>query len=130
MIRELSVIYPDVFVAWANWYQAVDWNLYFDEPGDHAGEMETSAMMHIAPELVLPLEEAGDGAAKRFKVKALNEGWLSAQRAWTKVTKDTGVGNPSASTSAKGKKYLDDTAIKIADFLIDLSNTALDDFYE
>ena len=130
MIRELSVIYPDVFVAWANWYQAVDWNLYFDEPGDHAGEMETSAMMHIAPELVLPLSEAGDGHAKKFKVKALGENWVTAQRQWMKVTKDTGVGDPAKSTAEKGKIYLDDTAKKIGDFLVDLANTPLDDFYE
>lgn len=130
MIRELSVIYPDVFVAWANWFQAVDWNLYFDEPGDHAGEMETSAMMYIAPELVLPLSEAGDGKAKKYKIKALQEGWVTAQRQWTQVTKDTGVGNPAYSTADKGKKYLDDCAKKISEFLVELANTPLDDFYE
>ena len=130
MIRELSVIFPDVFVAWANWFQAVDWNLYFEHPGDHAGEMETSAMMHIAPELVLPLTEAGKGKAKNYKVKALREGWVSAQRKWTQVTQDTGVGNPALSTAEKGKKYLEDCAKNIAEFLVELADTPLDDFYE
>jgi len=130
MIRELSVIYPNVFVAWANWVGAVDWNLYFDEPGDHAGEMETSAMMHIAPELVLPLSVAGDGYAKKFKVKSFSESWVTAQRKWTEVTKDTGVGNPAKATPEKGEKYLNDCAKKIGEFLVDLANTPLDDFYE
>ena len=130
MIRELSVIYPDVFVAWANWYKAVDWNLYFDEPGDHAGEMETSAIMHIAPELVLPLSEAGNGHAKKYKVKAFSEGWVTAQRQWTQVTKDTGVGNPAKATAEKGRIYLEATAKKIGEFLVELAETPLDDFYE
>lgn len=130
VIREMSFFYPDVFICALNWFQAVDWNLYFDEPGDHAGEMETSAIMHIAPELVLPLEEAGDGHAKKFKLKAFKEGWVSAQRAWTKVTKDTGVGNPYAATAHKGEKYLEACAEKIGNFLYELAITPLDDMYE
>ncbi|MEL6926552.1 MAG: creatininase family protein [Bacteroidota bacterium] len=130
MIRELSVLYPDVFVAWANWYKAVDWNLYFNEPGDHAGEMETSAMLHIAPGLVEDLAKAGPGKAKQYKVKALRENWVTAQRQWTQVTEDTGVGNPAKATAEKGKIYLDASAAKIADFLIELAATPLDDFYE
>ena len=130
MIRELSVLSPKVFVCWVNWYQATDWNQYFDEPGDHAGEMETSAMLHIAPHLVLPLSEAGDGQAKQYKIKAFREKWAVAQRQWTQVTKDTGVGNPAKATAKKGKKYLKACAKNIGEFLIDLANTPLDDFYK
>ncbi|MBT31126.1 MAG: amidase [Thalassobius sp.] len=130
VIRELSFFYPDVFVCAFNWFNAADWNLYFDEPGDHAGEMETSAIMHIAPELVLPLEEAGDGYAKKFKLKAFKEGWVQAQRAWTQVTKDTGVGNPYAATAKKGEKYLDACTDNIATFFLELGETPLDEIYE
>ena len=28
---------------------------FFDKPGDHGGELETSVMLHVAPELVRPL---------------------------------------------------------------------------
>lgn len=130
MIRELSFYFPDVFVCWANWYQAVDWNEYFDEPGDHAGEMETSAILHIDKSLVLPLEEAGDGAAKKFKFKAFQEGWVTAQRKWTQVTKDTGVGNPAKATAKKGKKYLKACSNQIASFLMELAATDKDELYE
>ncbi|MBX2843100.1 MAG: creatininase family protein [Flammeovirgaceae bacterium] len=130
IIREMSFFYPDVFVCALNWFQAVDWNLYFDEPGDHAGEMETSAIMHIAPELVRPLSEAGDGKANPFKIKALKEGWVTTQRKWTKVTKDTGVGNPYKSSAEKGEKYLAACAENIGEFLVDLANTELEDLYE
>ena len=129
MIRELSVHYPEVFVCSANWFQASDQTEIFDEPGDHAGEMETSCIMHIAPNLVLDLSEAGDGAAKKFKPEGLNEGWVTAQRAWTKVTKDTGVGNPKMATPEKGKIYLEESAQAIAKFLVELGQLKNEDLY-
>jgi len=130
MIRELSFYFPDIFVCWANWYKAVDWNQYFDEPGDHAGEMETSAMLHIDKQLVRPLSEAGDGAAKTYKIKAFHEGWVTAQRQWTQVTKDTGVGNPKKATEEKGRIYLDACAKNIATFLVELAATPNTELYE
>ena len=43
-----------------------DLKAYFADLGDHAGEMETSVMLHVAPELVRPLSEAGPGRARRY----------------------------------------------------------------
>lgn len=129
MIRELSIAFPSLFVCWVNWYQVVDWHHYFAEPGDHAGEMETSAMLHIAPELVLPLDQAGPGRAKSFRVQALRDGWAVAQREWTKVTADTGVGNPHNARAESGKEYLQACTEGLAKFLLELEQTPLDDFY-
>lgn len=123
IIRELSFFYPDLFVCWVNWYQVVDWNLYFDEPGDHAGEMETSAIMHIRPDLLRPLEEAGDGKARKIRLSGFSEGWAVTQRAWTKVTDDTGVGNPKAASAEKGRKYLEACSDKLAKFFHELDTT-------
>lgn len=130
IIREVQVSYPNMFICTMNWFRAVDWHLYFDEPGDHAGEMETSAMMHIAPHLVLPLSEAGDGASRQFRLKGIRQGWVWAQREWSKATHDTGVGNPAKATAEKGRVYLEDTAKQIASFLIDLANVNTQDLYE
>ena len=44
----------------------------------HAGEMETSIMMNIVPEWVLPLNEAGDGSSKKLRFHGRHEGWLWA----------------------------------------------------
>ncbi len=130
MIRELSTEYPDVFVCVVNWWQVLDAHEYFDEPGDHAGEMETSVMMHITPDLLLPLTEAGDGSVKKFKIKGLKEGWASTQRHWPSVTKDTGVGNPAKSTVKKGEKFLEAITNEIGEFLVDLANSDKNDLYE
>ena len=130
MIREMSYHHPQIFICWVDWFRIVDWSQYFAEPGDHAGEMETSAMMHIRPDLVRPLSEAGDGAAKSFAPSGFKEGWATGQREWSKVTEDTGVGNPTLATANKGKNYLDDCAKKLATFLIELHETPNDDLYE
>ena len=72
--------------------------------------------MYLKPHLVLPLDEAGNGNAKQFKLKGLKEGWVSAQRQWTSVTKDTGVGNPKKATKEKGEQFFKDVTKKIASF--------------
>lgn len=129
-IRELSLEFPNVFVCSLNWWQAVNTQEFFNEPGDHAGELETSVMLHITPNLVLPLEEAGHGNAKNFKIKGLKEGWISSQRKWTEVTEDTGVGNPKLATKEKGKAFLNVAIQKIGSFLEELHHSDLNNLYE
>ena len=129
MIRELQPR-TSVFLCSLNWYACVDPTPYFTEPGDHAGELETSVMQHIAPELVLPLSEAGDGAQKRPSIAALREGWVWAPRPWSRVSADTGVGNPAAASPEKGARYLDAVAERIGSFLIELAARDLARLYE
>lgn len=130
IIRELSLEFPKVFICAINWWQTANANDYFDEPGDHAGELETSAMQHIAPNLVLPLDQAGSGKAKEFKIKGLKEGWVSAQRQWTQVTEDTGVGNPKMATKEKGEAFLNVVTKNVADFFEELHHADINDMYE
>lgn len=130
MIRELSIDFPELFACSINWWQVGDAEGTFVEPGDHAGELETSVVMHLCPELVLPLEEAGDGAERKFSLRGLREGWVSAQRSWTSVTRDTGVGNPAHSSSEKGARYLEDTTDLISEFLVELHQADLKDLYQ
>ena len=40
LLRELGGRFPEMILAVANWYQALDRKKYFDDPGDHADEME------------------------------------------------------------------------------------------
>ena len=130
IIRELSIEFPNVFICSLNWWQVTKAEPYFDEPGDHAGELETSTMMHLAPQLVLPIEEAGEGKSRSFRIKGLAEGWVTAQREWTKVSEDTGVGNPKMATAEKGKIFFDITTSLISDFLVELHNADIEGLYE
>jgi creatinine amidohydrolase len=104
-----------------NWYAAVDATAFFDEPGDHAGELETSVMLHVAPDLVGPLSDAGPGAVRKPRVQAMREGWAWAPRRWTQVTADTGVGDPRRATPEKGARYADALTAALSGFLIELA---------
>lgn len=130
MIRELAIYFPEVFVTAVSWFRIGNWKDYFEDLGDHAGELETSLMMHIVPEWVMPLSEAGDGAAKQYRIKALREGWAISQRQWSKVTKDTGVGNPYKATADKGKRYLELCTRELAHFFTEMAAVDVDDLYE
>ena len=129
MIRELQ---PQVrvFLCAINWYKVVDQKPYFADLGDHAGEMETSVMLHIAPDLVLPLSEAGDGRERKPKISGMREGWAWAPRRWTQVTADTGIGNPKAATREKGAAYFAAVSERIGQFLIDLASADVANLYD
>jgi creatinine amidohydrolase len=129
MLRELQPR-TSVFLCTANWYNCVDPKPFFDEPGDHAGELETSVMLVAAPALVRPLSEAGDGAARRFAVKGLREGWAWAPRHWRSVTDDTGTGNPKAASREKGERFVEAVATRLGSFLIDLAKADPIQMYE
>ena len=58
IIRELGLKYPKMFLSTCNWYQCLNKKDFFEHQGDHADEMETSLVLYLAPQLVLPLEEA------------------------------------------------------------------------
>ena len=130
MIRELYSM-SKVRIFTLNWYDSIDSKEFFEEPGDHAGELETSVMLHIAPDLVLPLKEAGNGKAKKIKVKALKEGWIWTQRGWlNQVTSDTGVGNPKKSNPEKGRDYINKVIDKVSIALKEVAQVDLNDLYE
>jgi creatinine amidohydrolase len=129
MIREVSPR-TKVFICAVDWWKVVDPAGFFEKSGDHAGELETSVMLHVAPDLVRPLGEAGAGAAKRPRPRAMREGWAWSPRAWTRVTADTGIGDPSRAPAAKGARYAEAVVGRIADFLVELRDTDPKDLYE
>ncbi|NWF88116.1 MAG: creatininase family protein [Ignavibacteriaceae bacterium] len=130
MIRELKLSHPKIFICLINWYTLPDIEKFFTSPGDHAGEMETSMMMKIAPELVLPLNEVGTGFEKKIKLEGLKNKLAWTQRDWQKITSDTGVGNPKLSSAEKGEKFLVELKKRIGEFLVELASADLDDLYE
>jgi creatinine amidohydrolase len=129
MIRELGLKFPRMFICTCNWYKAFENPDFFENSGGHADEMETSIMQYIAPEMVLPLSEAGKGEGKKFRIKAFNENWAWAERKWTQVTSDTGIGNPLKATPEKGRKCYNEVVRKISDMLFELSETDIDNMY-
>jgi creatinine amidohydrolase len=129
IIRELQAR-TSVFLCALNWYQCADRTKFFEEGGDHADELETSVMMHLVPELVRPLAEAGNGATRTNRIKAMRDGKVWSPRPWTQVTADTGTGNPHKSMPEKGKAFIDAVADYIAAFLVEFAKADTNNLYE
>jgi creatinine amidohydrolase len=129
MIRELQPRVR-VFLCTINWWSCVDPRPFFAEPGDHAGELETSVTLHLRPDLVLPLSEAGSGGERKSRVAGLREGWAWAPRRWTRISEDTGVGDPRAATAEKGATFFDAVTERIGGFLVEIAAADPEDLYE
>ncbi len=129
MIRELIPQFPFMFLGVTDWFKILENEKYFDEVGDHAGEMETSIMQYLYPELVLPLDEAEEGKANQFSIEALNNREVWTPRNWGRISKDTGIGNPKRANPGKGKRFIEDLTAKISDIIFELCVTKIEDFY-
>ncbi|MEJ8802599.1 creatininase family protein [Pontibacter sp. H249] len=130
ILRELGLRFPEMLLVSSNWFQLPDKNQYFDEKGDHADEMETSLILYLKPELVLPLEEAGEGKEKKSKIQGIREGWAWSERQWSMVTEDTGIGNPKAATKEKGERFFKVVTEKMAELYVQLAEVDVKDRYE
>lgn len=130
MVREIQPQFPEMFISLVEWFKMLDLSEYFEDEGDHAGEMETSVIQYYFPEFILPLGEAGEGKAKKFKLEGLNNKTAWAPRRWDKVSDDTGIGNPKAATPEKGKKFLQDITTRIGDYFVELAEADINDLYK
>ena len=129
MLRELGLKFPGMLLCTTNWFQALPKKEYFEEGGDHADEMETSLLLFLHPELVLPLQEAGLGKERKSKIKGIREGWAWTERKWSQVTADTGIGNPGKASAEKGKRYFTDVTEKMAGLILELAAANPADLY-
>jgi creatinine amidohydrolase len=130
MLRELQPRHSRIHLSVVNWFHMDAGKDIFTIVGDHADERETSLVMCLHPELVLPKEEWGDGVDNLPKLKALREKWAWAQRPWTQATNDTGSGDPRHSTAAKGAQYFERLTRKFASYLVELSNVDTGSLYQ
>lgn len=122
MIRDLAMKFPDFFILATNWYDIVPKEDFFEEKIDeHAGEQETSVLMHFLPELV-KLQKAGKGTLHPWKMESMNKKTAWAPRHWQEVSDDTGIGNPEKSTPEKGEKYAQEVIEKISELLVELAD--------
>ena len=124
-IRDLAVEKPEFLIASSEWFAFIPRKDYFDAAiDDHAGEQETSVMMHYYPELV-KMEYASNGATKPFAVDGLNHKVAWTPRNWSKVSTNTGIGDPSKSTPEKGKAYAEAVVAEYVKLVCDLCRKEL-----
>jgi creatinine amidohydrolase len=116
-----------------NWYQIFRdvYHEIFEEPDDHAGEMETSLALAYWPELVARNPDgtlaADEGRKAQTRFEAVNRGWVSITRPWHLLTTNAGAGNPFGGTAEKGRRLVNLLVERLAGFLVELSAATLDE---
>ena len=127
MLREFH-LKTTVHLFACNWYRMIGdvAREGLDDPGDHAGELETSMILHLRPDLV-SMEQADPGSMAPTRFDAVNRGWIEITRPWHLLTTNSGAGDPRPSTAAKGEALTEAAVSRLADFLVELASSPLDD---
>lgn len=121
MIRDLMIANPGFTICHNEWFNIVKRDGFFEEEeDDHAGELETSVMLHYYPDEVR-MDLAGKGESRSFAIQGLNEKVAWAPRDWARTTSDTGVGNPGKATADKGRRYMEAVIPRIVAFIVDFA---------
>ena len=117
-VRDLAMQFPEFTLVVVDWWTTVPTAGYFDEkPDEHAGEQESSVMLHFHPELVA-MEKAGEGRVASSGLAGVDHGIGWMPRNWDTVSADTGIGNPQRSTAIKGARYVEAVVEKITSLLV------------
>ncbi len=127
MLREFHLKTPVKLFA-CHWFRMASdrHGDLFDEPGDHAGELETSMILAHRPDLVAEgAADAGSTTPTRFE--AVNRGWVEITRPWHLLTTNSGAGKPDAATAAKGEALTAVVVDRLAEFLVELAASPVDD---
>lgn len=129
MLRELHGKTP-VHLFACNWYKmAADRHAaIFESAGDHAGELETSMGLAHFPHLV-KMDRADPGSLAPSRFEAVERGWVEFTRPWHLLTTNTGAGDPRPATAAKGTAITEAVVARLADFLVALAGSPIDETF-
>jgi len=121
LVRDLQHRH-EILIVVVNFYQLIPeaTNKIFSNPGDHAGDLETSLMMHLNPELV-ELSEAGSGERIPFAITELTQPGVWSPRPWSRCHPDSGSGDPSSANADKGKRYFEAVTNALAELFVSLA---------
>ena len=120
LIRDVQ-LETGMLIVLANFFQMVPeaQSRIFPNAGDHAGQLETSFLLHVCPRWV-QLEQAGKGARIPFAIKALNASGVWTPRPWSASHPDSGSGNPQGASAEKGGAYVQAVATELARVIVGL----------
>ena len=131
LLREMAGK-TDVHLFLCDWFRMVGdvYSEIFDAREDHAGEMETSILLYVAPQLVRRKADgqlqADEGSVRTTRFEALNRGWVSITRRWDLLTTNTGSGNPHAASEEKGRRVIELISDRLGQFLFEVGQAELD----
>ncbi len=102
----------------------------YEEPDNHAGEMETSIALAYCPDLVARNPDgtlaADEGRWRQTRFEAVNRGWVGITRPWHLLTTNAGVGNPHKAAPEKAQRMMQVLLERLVPFLVELSEAKVD----
>jgi len=124
-LRSLFDRFQNTAFVGACGFGAFSENLYgelFFDGSPHAGDFETSVMMHYEPGLVRDGERR-PAAMNSPILEALTSGRISSVRNWAQLMPESCGGRPDEATVEKGRHFAQADAAGLADFLVTLSRS-------
>jgi creatinine amidohydrolase len=94
--------------------------------GVHAGEGETSEILHLRPETVR-MEAAKAPTITPPKIRTLDAIGATYVKWWNHFTDTGGVGDPTLATAEKGRRFLEASAETLGAFLKEFSDAPVDE---
>ncbi len=132
LLRELMGKTP-VHLFLCDWFRGLSSDAQramFEDPGDHAGATETALGLAYFDHLVNKNPDgtlaADQGAVRKSRFDAVNDGWVSISRPWHLLTTNTGSGNPHEATADKGQRLMEGMVDRLSGFLVELAQAELD----
>jgi creatinine amidohydrolase len=93
----------------------------FNDHSPHAGDYETSLVLHLAPELVRT-ERMESTAMMSPELAGLRNPAIQWVKPWHEFMPSSCGGRPDLATQEKGRQFLEECAKGFADFLVELSS--------
>jgi len=115
-----------LFISVVDWWKVGQdkYGEIFEEPDDHAGEMETSVALALYPELV-HMERAAYEPPQQSDIEAIRAGWAQMTRPWHVVAPTSGTADPRKATAEKGRRYVELSVERIATYLQQLADAQI-----
>lgn len=92
-----------------------------DSGGDHAGRLESSVMLHLAPDNV-DMSLAQDGARALPALTGTERDGVWTPRPWTASHPSLGAGDPDGANAQEGERWFDAVTKEFGDTLLKISN--------
>ena len=99
-----------------------------EHPSDHAGESETSRMLHLRPDLVRE-DRLDEFPVREPTLETLADDRVVFVPPWHGYMPESAGGETRASSAAKGKAIVDGAADWIADLLVELDGAAVHELF-
>jgi creatinine amidohydrolase len=117
-----------VFLCLCDWFRlaADKFSEIFQQPGEHADEVETSLGLALFPDL-MQMEKAGTGSSPPARLESIRKGWISITRPWHLAAPDTGMGDPAHASAEKGRKLMDLLVDRLGQTIYELAKAPMDE---